>query len=115
MWLALPVTALNYWRAWDHLPSRMAVHFDANWQPNGWTTREGSMMMALGITGFLLLIFTVASYAVRMHKPGSAWPVLMAFYLALGLFTFASNWIVQRNLNPPVPQGRLVRIQVFQR
>ena len=35
MWLALPITALNYWRVWDRLPARMAVHFDANWQPNG--------------------------------------------------------------------------------
>ena len=34
-WLALPLTALNYWRAWDRLPPRMAVHFDVNWQPNG--------------------------------------------------------------------------------
>ena len=35
MWLALPTTGLNYWLAWDRLPYRMAVHFDANWQPNG--------------------------------------------------------------------------------
>jgi hypothetical protein len=27
-WLALPLTALDYWRAWDQLPTRMAVHFD---------------------------------------------------------------------------------------
>ena len=25
MWLALPITALKYWHAWDHLPVRMAV------------------------------------------------------------------------------------------
>ena len=42
MWLALPITALNYWRNWDRLPMRMAVHFDANWQPNGYTSREGA-------------------------------------------------------------------------
>ena len=45
----LPITALNYWRAWDQLPARMAVHFDANWQPNGYTSREGALMLGLGI------------------------------------------------------------------
>jgi len=49
MWLPLVTIALNYWRAWDRLPARMAVHFDANWQPNGYTSREGSLMLALGM------------------------------------------------------------------
>ena len=98
MWLALPTTALNYWRAWDRLPTRMAVHFDANWQPNGYTSREGSLMLALGIMAFLLVIFTVGAHAVRVNKPAAAWPVLISLYLALGLFWYASNWIVQRNL-----------------
>ncbi len=49
MWLALPITALSYWRAWDQLPLRMAVHFDTNWRPNGYTTREESVMLGLGI------------------------------------------------------------------
>ena len=98
MWLALPTTALNYWRAWDQLPARMAVHFDANWQPNGYTSREGSLMLALGVTTFLLVIFTVGAHAVRVNKPSAAWPVLIMLYLALGFFWFASNWIVQRNL-----------------
>ena len=98
MWLALPTTALNYWRAWDHLPVRMAVHFDAHWQPNGYTSREGSLMLALVIMAFLLIIFTVGAHAVRVNKPSAAWPVLIMLYLALGFFWFASNWIVQRNL-----------------
>ena len=42
MWLVLPITAANYWSAWDQLPARIAVHFDANWQPNGYTNREGA-------------------------------------------------------------------------
>jgi hypothetical protein len=110
MWLALPLTALDYWQAWDHLPARMAVHFDANWQPNGWTSREGSLMFALGVMAFLLVVFTVAAYAVSLQKPGSAWPVLIAFYFALGLFLFASNWVVKRNLqgSSRAPQSMLL-------
>jgi hypothetical protein len=116
MWLALPLTALSYWRAWDHLPMRMAVHFDADWQPNGWTSREGSLTFSLGDTVFLLVVFTVAAYAVSLQKPSSAWPMLITFYLALGLFLFASDWVVQRNLiqgnlhgSSRVPQSVLVR------
>jgi hypothetical protein len=97
MWLALPITALSYWRAWDQLPMRMAVHFDADWQPNGWTSREGSLMFSLGVVAFLLVVFTIAAYAVSMQKPGSTGPVLIGFYLALGLFLLASHWVVQRN------------------
>lgn len=111
MWLALPTTALNYWRAWDQLPMRMAVHFDANWRPNGYTSREGSLMLALGVSAFLLVVFTVAAYAVRVNKPSAALPVLITFYFALRLFWFANNWIVQRNLqsSDPAPHVLLLR------
>jgi uncharacterized protein DUF1648 len=112
MWLALPVTALNYWRAWDRLPMRMAVHFDINWRPNGYTSREGSLMFALGVMAFLLVVFTVAAYAVTVHKPGSAWPVLIVFYLVLGSFWFASNWIVKTNLFMQQPGQAPVNIEV---
>ena len=111
MWLALPITALTYWRSWDQLPMRMAVHFDANWQPNGYSSREGSLMLSLGIVAFLLVIFTVAAHAVRVNKPSAAWPVLITFYLALILFCFASNWIVQRNLSGVSPRSALVRAE----
>jgi Protein of unknown function (DUF1648) len=114
MWLALPITAFTYWRAWDLLPLRMAVHFDVNWQPNGYTSREGSLMLSLGVEAFLLLIFTVAAHAVGMNKPSAAWPVLISFYLALGLFCFVSSWIVQRNLTGEPPHALLVRSD-FQR
>jgi hypothetical protein len=98
MWLVLPATALNYWRAWDQLPARMAVHFDANWQPNGYTSREGSLMLGLGIMAFMLLTFTIAALIVRAQKPSAAWPMLLAFYVALGILWFANNYIVEFNL-----------------
>src|SRR5208282_2859948 len=104
-WLALPLTALNYWRAWDRLPMRMAVHFDINWQPNGWTSREGALMLALGSTAFILVIFTIASYAtLRTASSGLAmWGMVAVFYSALGFVYFVNNWIVDRNLSPQQP------------
>jgi hypothetical protein len=99
MWLALPVTAFEYWRVWDRLPIRMAVHFDANWQPNGWTSREGALYLGLGIVAFLLVLFTVGAFAARTNKPSSAWPVMVMFYVTLIALCALNNWIVQRNLN----------------
>jgi len=101
-WLALPLTALNYSRAWDRLPMRIAVHFDANWQPNGWTTREGSRTLALGMTAFMLVVFTIASYVARRTNPSSlsTWALVAVFYLVLGVICYVNTWIVERNLQP---------------
>jgi hypothetical protein len=108
MWLALPITALKYWRAWDHLPLRMAVHFDANWQPNGYTSREGALMLGLGIMAVMLLFFTIGALAAHTLKPAAAWPLLIAFYVGLGFLWFGNNWIVDWNLNPPPAHSELV-------
>lgn len=97
-WFTLPATALNYWRAWDQLPMRMAVHFNANWQPNGWTTREGALSLALGIITFMLVVCTVASYLVLALNPRSSLPVLIVFYVALGFCCYGSNSILEYNL-----------------
>jgi hypothetical protein len=100
-WLALPLTALNYQRAWDRLPMRVAVHFDVNWQPNGWTSRDGALMLALGVTAFLLVIFTVACYAACRTGSSSLsrWALLAVFYVALGFVYYVNAWIVNRSLN----------------
>jgi hypothetical protein len=101
-WLALPLTAWNYSRAWDRLPMRIAVHFDANWQPNGWATREGSRTLALGMTAFLLAVFTIASYAARRTAPSSpaTWALVAIFYVVLGIVYSVNSWVVERNLQP---------------
>jgi uncharacterized protein DUF1648 len=108
MWLALPITALMYWRAWDHLPMRMAVHFDANWRPNGYTSREGALMLGLGIMAVMLLFFTIGALAAHTLKPSAAWPLLIAFYVVLGFLWFGNNSIVEFNLNPPPAHSELV-------
>jgi hypothetical protein len=108
MWLALPITALKYWRVWDSLPLRMAVHFDANWQPNGYTSREGALMLGLGIMAVMLLFFTIGALVANALKPAAAWPLLLAFYLGLGFLWFANNWIVESNLNSPPAHSALV-------
>ena len=101
MWLPLALTALNYWRVWDRLPLRMAVHFDANWNPNGYTSRQGSLILALGMLAAMQVLFTIAFFIVRAQKPAALWPMLAFAYLFLGFFWYANHWIVEFNLHPP--------------
>lgn len=112
-WVALPLTASHYQHAWDRLPARMAVHFDANWRPNGWTSREGARTLALGMTGFLLVTFTFA--AVLVSRTGSSvasrWGMLGVFYLVIGIVYFVNAWIVDRSLNESSSNAAVARIQ----
>jgi uncharacterized membrane protein len=108
MWLVLPITALSYWQVWDRLPMRMAVHFDANWQPNGWTSREGALYLGLGIMAFLLVLNTVAALIIRAMKPTASWPVLVVSYVVLVFCWFGNHAIVNFNLSAQPAHSELV-------
>ena len=108
MWLALITSALNYWRSWDQLPPRMAVHFDANWQPNGFTSREGAVMLGLGIMAFLLVLFTIAGLIAHALKPAVAWPMLVVFYVVLGFSWYGNYSIINFNLKSQPAHSELV-------
>jgi hypothetical protein len=99
MWLALPTAFWNYWHVWDQLPARMAVHFDANWQPNGYTSREGALELGLGIMLVLLILFTVTALIMHALKPSAAWPALFIAYVVIGLCWYGNQMIVNFNLN----------------
>jgi len=112
MWLALPVNALNYWTAWDQLPARMAVHFDANWKPNGFTSREGALYLGLGIMASMLVLFTVSALIVRAMKPSASWPVLVVAYVTLGFCWFGNRSIVNFNLEVRSSQSSVASSQI---
>jgi hypothetical protein len=99
-WLTLPLTALSYWRAWDRMPARIAVHFDVNWQPNGWTSREGAMGLALATSGLLLLTFTFAIFVASRKRTSvvALWATIIIFYVAIGLVYGVNQWILNRSL-----------------
>ena len=103
MWLALPATALDYWQAWDRLPERMAVHFNAEWQPNGFATKQGALELGLGIMVVMLVLFTTAGLIAQVSKPSASWPMLVAFYVALGFLCYGNYSIVRFNLNLLTP------------
>jgi hypothetical protein len=115
MWLALPTAAWIYWRVWDQLPARMAVHFDANWQPNGYTSREGAAQLGLEILVVMLVLFTVATLIVDVLKPAAFWPALVISYSVLGFCWYGNYSIVRFNLNRLAPHPPPVYITVPQR
>jgi uncharacterized membrane protein len=111
-WLALPTAAWNYWRAWDQLPARMAVHFDANWQPNGYTSRQGAVELGLGIMAVMLVLFTVATLIVRALKPRASWSALLLSCIVLGFCWYGNYSIIRFNLNRVAPHPPPVNITV---
>ena len=111
MWLFLVSTAFNYWRNWDQLPSRMAIHFDANWQPNGYSSREGALYLGLGILAFLLVLFTVGALIAHAQKPSAFWPMLIFFYAVLGVCWYGNNSIINFNLNSRPALSELVDLK----
>jgi hypothetical protein len=125
LWLALPLTALRYWQAWDRLPAYMATHFDAANRPNGWMSRGTALWYGLGITAFLLTIFTVVLYVAHRKREVTrfSWALLAFFYLVVILIYSVNNGLVdyslygrQVNVTPLIialPVGIILLIVVF--
>jgi Protein of unknown function (DUF1648) len=103
LWLALPLIGLRFWMVWNQLPPRMATHFNANWQPNGWMTREVALEFALGIAAFLLVIFTVTLLIAQKQKvtDAAAWALLAFSYLVVGFVCAGNSKVVGYNLGEP--------------
>jgi len=108
MWLALPTSFWSYWHVWDQLPGRIAVHFDANWQPNGYTSREGALELGIGILGVILVLLTVVTLVVYALKPSAAWPALVFAYVVVGFCWYGNYSIVKFNLNAQPAHSELV-------
>ena len=99
MWLALPISAWEYRSVWEQLPARMAVHFDANWRPNGYTSRQGALELGLGILAVMLVMFTLSTLIIQGVKPSAAWPALLIAYVVVGFCWYGNHSIVKFNLN----------------
>jgi hypothetical protein len=107
MWLALPLTTLRYAQSWNALPVAVATHFAANGQPNGWMSRTTALYYVLGVTAFVLIIFTAIALVILRQKrafDNSSIAILGFFYVILtGLF-YVNNGIIEFNITgAPVP------------
>ena len=110
MWLALPAVAIRYWFMWDRLPLRMATHFNAANQPNGWMTRETSLTFSLVTLAFLLTVFSVVLYFVhrKYFDRTFSWTLLLFFYFVTGFAYAMFNAVIDYNL-----YGRPIQLLPF--
>jgi hypothetical protein len=98
LWLALPMIGLQYWMVWDQLPARIASHFGAAGQPNGWMTRETSVIFSLVLLVFLLATFTFV--LTRIRKPDAlAWSLLAMFYVVIGVLVSVTSSVLDYNIH----------------
>jgi len=101
MWIALPLTALRYAQVWNQLPTRMATHFNVNGQANGWMSRDTALYFGLGVTAFVLIVFSAIAF-VMMKAQTTPEPVafgmLGLFYLIVGFVFYGNNSVIQHNL-----------------
>jgi hypothetical protein len=100
--IALPLTALRYGQVWDALPASMATHFAADGHANGWMPRETALYFALGITAFILVIFTGIAVVVLRQKAKldtASFVLLGLFYVVVGFVFYVNNGIINHNLS----------------
>jgi uncharacterized protein DUF1648 len=104
MWLALPASVVLYALVWSQLPARLATHFDFANHPNGWMSREGSLIFSL--VSATLMAGTATWVLSRVTKPDpSAWGLLILFYVILGTLLWAEYSVIAFNV-----RGRPVNV-----
>ena len=97
MWAALPANAVLYAISWRQLPQRLATHFDFANRPNGWMSREGSLIFSLVFATFMAAIATWI--LLRVKKPdATAWGLLILFYVVQGTLLWAETATIDYNV-----------------
>jgi hypothetical protein len=109
MWLTFPAGAWTYCSAWGQLPARMAVHFGAKGEPNGYTSREGAVCLGLGILLVMLVLFTLATLIIDAMKPSAFWPALLISYLVVGFGWYGNYRIVKFSSDTNALHSRVTR------
>ncbi len=106
LWLALPLTVLQYWQVWDRLPAHVATHFNAPGQANGWMSRPQALSFGAGAIALLLAIFTpLLVYAIRRQVEVFSWALLGFGALVLGFMVEVNRSIVSYNLQSGLQSG----------
>ncbi|MGA9798502.1 MAG: DUF1648 domain-containing protein [Terriglobales bacterium] len=97
LWLALPLTAFQFWTVWNRLPARTASHFGVAGQPNGWMSREALLIFSLVLVAILLATFTWVLTRIRKPDP-LAWSLLAMFYVAIAVLLSVNSSVLNYNL-----------------
>ena len=100
LWITLPLAALQYTQVWDQLPVRVATHFNAANQANGWMSRGEAVNFAVGFMAFLLAVFTILLLYIAHYRVDTfSWAMLSFCALVLGVMVEVNRSIVNYNLH----------------
>ena len=97
VWLALPVTGALYALSWDQLPARLATHFDLQNHPNGWMSREASLILSLALAALVAATANWILSQVRRPDP-AAWGLLAVCYVILGSMLWVTDSLIAYNV-----------------
>lgn len=95
-WLILPAMLWRYWQLQDLLPERIAVHFNANNVPNGWSDRGDFVVGFVGMTVGMLALFTILSLLPK-RTSGVAGVMLFVQYAVAALMCMAFIGVLEFN------------------
>jgi hypothetical protein len=97
LWLSLPIMALMFASVWHELPAHVATHFDLANQPNGWMSREETLVVLLAVAMIVLVPSTwILS---RIANPDTlAWALVALFYVIVGALIWAEQLLIDHNL-----------------
>src|SRR5215467_73678 len=111
-WLSLPIIVLIFGSVWQQLPSRVATHFDLAGQPNGWMTREETVIVLLGVATAVLITATWICSRVT-EVDATAWGLIALFYIVQGTLIWAGQSIIDFNLHgTPVHAGPVLLVGI---
>jgi hypothetical protein len=82
LWLAPVAMGIRYAEVWNHLPLRMASHFDAAGRVNGWMPRDAALYFDLALLVFLAAVFTVVLLLVltKYDLAKLSWALLIVLH-----------------------------------
>jgi hypothetical protein len=97
-WIVLPLTALDWWIAWGHLPERVVMRYGQRGQPVAWATREQAMSFDLELLAGILAVATVVTLFAAFFQPERATRVSVGTAVCSGFIFLVVNgvlWFVQ--------------------
>jgi hypothetical protein len=106
-WLILPAMLWRYWQLQDLLPARIAVHFNANNVPNGWSDRGDFVVGLIGMTVGMLALFTILSLIPKRPKTFS-WLLLFFEYFVSVVMCLAFVGVLEFNALNRIDSLRIV-------
>jgi hypothetical protein len=100
LWLAPVATYIRYRQLWDRLPPRMASHFNAAGEANGWMTRGMSLDWSVGSVALVAAVFSVVAIILltKYELTRLSWTLLFFFHAVIWTIVYLLNSVVEFNI-----------------